>query len=150
MNAIDLLTEDHRRIEHLFSKYEELGERDVVERLCLELTSHSLVEERLLYPLVRDRLPDGPSLVDAGTTDHDAVKALIAEVDGITPAALPELVDELRVIVQRHVEEEERLVLPRLREAVGDAALEELGARMVDEGGALGVATRGPARGDRA
>ncbi len=150
MNAIDLLTEDHRRIEHLFAKYEELGDRDVVERLCLELTTHAVVEERLLHPLVCERLPDGPSLVEAGTTDHDGIKALVAEAEDITPAALPELVDELRASVQRHVEEEERLVLPRLREAVGEVALAELGARIVDECTTLGVAARGPARSDRA
>ena len=133
MNAIDLLTDDHRRIEHLFTTYEELGERDVLDRICRELTIHTLVEERLLYPLVRDRLPDGPVLAEAGVTDHELVKALVAEAEDTTPAALPELADELRHAVRRHVEDEERLVLPRLREVVGEDALEGLGARMERE-----------------
>lgn len=142
MHAIDLLTEDHRRIEHLFAKYEELGERGVLDRICRELTTHSLVEERLLYPLVRERLPDGPVLAEAGVTDHDAVKALIAEAEDTTEAALPELVDELRLSVRRHVEEEERLVLPRLREAIDIEDLDHLGTRIEAECGRLAPAGR--------
>jgi hemerythrin superfamily protein len=58
MDAITLLRNDHKRIEGLFSSFEETGERAMksrkrlADRMVTELTAHAVLEEQVFYPLV--------------------------------------------------------------------------------------------------
>jgi hemerythrin superfamily protein len=132
-NAIDLLNDDHRRVDALFAEYDQGVDGDVVDRLAAELTLHNQVEERVVYPMVRERLPEGPVLVADAHRAHEAMKSLLAEAEDSTPLALPDVFAELRVVIRRHVAIEEAMLMPRLREVIGDDALDRLGAAVERE-----------------
>lgn len=126
-NVIDLLTDEHRQMDALFAEYDAGVDGDVVDRISAALTLQSQIEERVIYPMVRERLPEGPVLVADAERAHEAIKSLLAEAEDSTPLALPDVFAELRAIVDRHVQIEESMLLPRLREVMGDDALERLG-----------------------
>jgi hypothetical protein len=132
-NAIDLLNDEHRRLDVLFAEYDAGMDGDVVERIATALTLQTQIEERVIYPMARERLPEGPVLVADAQRAHEAIKSLLAEAEDSTPLALPDVFAELRVVVDRHVEVEAAMLMPRLREVMGDEALERLGTALESE-----------------
>src|SRR5687767_6541039 len=81
-NAIDLLEQDHELVDSLFKKYERLGEgreaekKELLERICRELTVHAQIEEEIFYPECRDALTEkDEELLDEATVEHGSVKA---------------------------------------------------------------------------
>jgi hemerythrin superfamily protein len=132
-NAIDLLHDEHRQVDALFAEYDADGDGTVVDRIATALTRQNQLEERVIYPMVRERLPEGPVLVADAHRAHETIKSLLAEAEDSTPLALPDVFDELRIVVRRHTEVEESMLMPRLREVIGDAALEQLGAAVEQE-----------------
>jgi hemerythrin superfamily protein len=59
-NALDILTADHRKVDGLFAEFESSGDESVAAEICNELTIHTQVEERIVYPELRT-LPSTPS-----------------------------------------------------------------------------------------
>ena len=65
MDAIALLKADHRKVEDLFAKFENAGERarktkrKLVDAIIVELSVHAAIEEQVFYPAVRSSVP-GP------------------------------------------------------------------------------------------
>jgi hemerythrin superfamily protein len=123
-NALEMLTADHRKVDDLFMQFTNTGEDAVAAEICDELTVHTVVEERLVYPELR-RLD--ATLEQEAAREHAAAKQLIERIRGATGDDLIELVGELGEAVARHVAEEETKAFPRLRE-LGDARLDDLGA----------------------
>ena len=142
-NAIDLLHEARRQVDALFAEYDEGSDGTVVDRITTTLTRHNQLEERVIYPTVRERLPEGPVLAADAHRAHEIIKSLLAEAEDSTPLALPDVVDELRVVVRRQAEIEESMLIPRLRQVMGNAALERLGAA-VEQERAIMLATSDP------
>jgi hemerythrin superfamily protein len=137
MDALEVLAHDHRMVEQLFRDYEAAASarqrRGVAELLVRELSKHAALEEMLVYPLARKALPDGDREVDEHLNEHMAVKKTLLALDRLDEgdARADELVDELRREVEQHIREEEGVMMPRLREAVSQQDLDELG-RMID------------------
>jgi hypothetical protein len=81
------------------------------------------IEETTIYPAV-DRLPDGPHSGPAMALDHEAIRALIHEVDGLTrgPTSkrkrmkLQGVLFALEAVTRLHIEKEERLYIPVLNQ----------------------------------
>lgn len=128
---------DHRMVEQLFRNYYSAASgaqrRGVVELLIRELSKHAALEELMVYPLARQVLPDGARLVDEHLGEHMAVKQTLAELDGLREddERTEELIAQLRRDVEEHVREEETEFLPKLREAVDERQLDELGQALV-------------------
>jgi hemerythrin superfamily protein len=63
-DAIELLKQDHRKVEQLFKQFEELKEEDeeataeIVEAACAELQIHDKIETEIFYPAVREQAED--------------------------------------------------------------------------------------------
>jgi len=118
------------------------------------LTEHAELEERLLYPVLRDALPDPDPIAEANV-EHASAKALIRELQSMGPnderyAATFKVLGEY---VNHHVEEEEGEIFPKARRAKVELgaladALEARDARRPADGdrAARGAAagTRGP------
>jgi hemerythrin superfamily protein len=135
MDAIDLVTSDHRTVEELFASLraatDDAGRLDVAHDLIRELSVHAVVEEQILYPGARRVLGDD-ALVDHAIEEHDRLKQVLADLDGTSPdderfLAGFQLAEQL---VQAHVAEEEGTLLPHLREQLDAAELDKLGAAM--------------------
>jgi hemerythrin superfamily protein len=133
MDAIELLSHDHRMVEQLFRDYaaaaSDAQRRGVVEVLIRELSKHAAVEELLFYPFAREVQGAGPAEIDRHLDEHMAVKRLLLELDGCRAGdeRQDELMRQLGPVVTQHVREEEDELMPSLRAAVDEQALQELG-----------------------
>lgn len=132
-DAISLLIQDHREVEGLFEAYEELDETAakmrLARRICIDLKAHMQIEEELFYPIVRAAIEDG-ELIDHAEEEHAEAKRLIGEIEASEPtgAAFDDLLRELRLAVEEHVEEEEAKLLPAAR--ASDLDIYDLGRRL--------------------
>ncbi|HUC12218.1 MAG TPA: hemerythrin domain-containing protein [Stellaceae bacterium] len=136
-DALQLLEEDHRKVEELFDEYDEMSGDDqrrgeLADQICRELTVHAQIEEEIFYPRAREATKDN-ELIDEAIVEHASVKHLIKEIEEIEPGE--ELFDaRIRVLeemVKRHIQEEEEELFPELT-AAGmdiDAVGEELARR---------------------
>jgi hemerythrin superfamily protein len=130
-DAIKMLESDHRKVESLFERCRSSPDPTVVEQICKELTVHSLIEEQVVYPVLEE-LPDGSKLRREAEKEHQEVKEAILEIGsaGFDPERASTPLRQLMDGVTHHVEEEEREAFPRMRKALGDARLVELGQEL--------------------
>lgn len=135
MDAISLLTQDHRTVEELFSRFEQSSDpserRQLVDTMIEELSVHAAIEEQELYPLMHRTLEqDDP--VDEAEHEHAEAKAILAILAHLQAddEHFEPMVTELIADVRHHVEEEENDLFPMLREAVSDDELDEVGQRL--------------------
>ena len=128
-SAIELLREDHQKVQELFEEFEGADNRSrqrIVDQALTELEIHSKLEEGLIYPAIRDAL-DEDDMMDEALEEHHVVELLIKELRKMGPK------DErykakftvLAEIVKHHIEEEESEVLPQAEET--DIDMAELG-----------------------
>ncbi|OII65457.1 cation-binding protein [Streptomyces sp. CC53] len=138
MDALELLAHDHRMVEQLFRDYRaaasDTQRRAVVEVLVRELSKHAVLEELMVYPVAKEVLPDGPREVEQRLGEHRAVKQTFLALDRLTAGdeRTDGLVDALRRDVEQHVRDDEGELTPRLRGAVSQQDLDELGG-LLDE-----------------
>lgn len=142
--ALELLVTDHRKVEDLFSQYEdqkdgdEDARRQLAERICLELKVHTQMEEELFYPWLRENMSeDDMELVDEAQVEHNSAKELIDQIEGAA-----EIDDEynarvkvLGEYIKHHVTEEENEIFPKVSDEA--EALDELGQEMASRKGEL-------------
>jgi hemerythrin superfamily protein len=135
VDAISLLTQDHRTVDELFDRFEQSSAADergeLVATMIEELSVHAAIEERELYPVMR-RVFSEEELVEEAEHEHAEAKAVLAVLAQLTPGDehFGPLVAELIADVRHHVEDEENELFPKLREAVSDDELDELGQRL--------------------
>lgn len=136
LNVIDLIMGDHRFVEELFTQLQEAGSTEEQLRrgqeIIQELSVHAAVEEQVLYPRVR-QLTGDEGLVDHAIAEHAELKAVLADLDGLTPADEEFASGFLRAqqLVSDHVREEEGDLLPRLRANAPVEELERMGKAVV-------------------
>jgi hemerythrin superfamily protein len=142
MDAIALLTADHKTVEQLFKRFEKLGPRamktkqDVAERIIKELSVHAAVEELAFYPAVRQAIEDEEiqELVLESLEEHHIVKWVLSELHKMSPEdeRFDAKVTVLMQNVRHHVEEEEQELFPAVAKTFGKDRLNELGKAMAD------------------
>lgn len=140
VDAIEMLTDDHRRVDEMFEAYEAAKEsadddekEQLVVAICVELTVHATVEEEIFYPAARDALADDDGeLLDEAEVEHSTVKELVDQLSAMSPAeALYDAkVKVLSEYVKHHVQEEEEKMFPALRDT--DLDLAALGAEIAE------------------
>ena len=135
-DAIQMLVEDHQRVESIFAELESGTfnpdvRHDLISQMVEELSVHAAVEEQVLYPAMREALPDGDELVEHAIEEHQEVKDKLAEIEKLdeVPATSPVL-RELIESVRHHVEEEEGEQFPKLRQAMSEEQLTKMGQAM--------------------
>ncbi|WP_433058190.1 hemerythrin domain-containing protein [Dactylosporangium sp. CS-033363] len=126
-DAVTLITNDHRMMEQLFDRLRD-GDGDrqlLLDECAARLTAHSHAEEQKVYTEL-------PSAEEAhhGADEHHEAERLLHDLQRISPEGpdFDEKLEEFIAAVRHHVEHEESVVLPELREAVSPERLEELGA----------------------
>ena len=139
MDAIALLTGDHREVEELFEQFEKLGERDnakkkqIADQICTALIVHAQIEEEIFYPATREAVKDADDLLDEAEVEHASAKDLILQIQEMDPE--DELYDaKVKVLseqIEHHVKEEEKAMFPKVKKSELDlvALAEEMVAR---------------------
>ena len=140
MDAISLLTQDHREVSKLFEAFEEedADKAEIATQVCRMLTVHAMVEEELFYPAAREALADdGDDLLDEAEVEHASAKELIAQIeaDGQDDDLFEAKVKVLGEYIRHHVAEEEGELFPKVKKA--DIDLEALGTELEDRKAAL-------------
>jgi hemerythrin superfamily protein len=134
-DGVAVLEADHRTVERLFARFEQLGprahktRRQVADRIVEELSVHAAIEEQVFYPVVRASSDDVDRHVLESLEEHHVAKWLCSEVEGMDPEHerfVPK-VTVLIEMVRHHVEEEESDLFPKVRRLVDDELLAELG-----------------------
>ena len=136
-DAVELLLQDHEEVKAMFEQYDALSDRSIASKrrlaleICLALTKHTVIEEEIFYPAVREANKQNDDMVDEAVVEHAAAKDLIAQIIGMEPT---EDLDDAKVKVlseqiEHHVEEEEKEMFPKARSAGLD--LETLGQEMM-------------------
>jgi hemerythrin superfamily protein len=126
-DAIDMLMEDHKRVQKLLKAFEKVERdegaavRDVVESACIELQIHSMLEEEIFYPAVRSQVAeedaDSQDLLNVAEVEHEAVDELIAKLQELEPDD-PMYCAHFTVIgeyVKHHIKEEEKELFPQVK-----------------------------------
>ena len=145
-DVIQLLTTDHREVEHLFEKLNNGGDdrEALAAELVSELTLHAEVEEQIVYPAIRSTIPGGDEKVREGLQEHAEAKQLIAQLEGLAvdDPAFDTTLMKLQEAVQHHVEEEEGEIFPPFQERSSDDERARLAAEVewMKAGGTTAVA----------
>jgi hemerythrin superfamily protein len=139
-DAIDLLKQDHRRVESLFKEFEKLHESDdheaadvIVETACGELQIHDKLETEIFYPAVHQQAEEEQAeLLDEAEVEHTTVRELIQKIADMGPGAEKRHAHftVLMEYVKHHVKEEEKEMFPKIKKL--DLDFKELAARMQD------------------
>lgn len=135
-DLLEQLTADHRSVLVHFSELSGIPSGDprrkeLADLLTDQLVRHTRAEEEHLYPLARDRLADGPAVVERELADHRGVEALLGELRPThqTSPRFDRLVARLTEEVTRHAGEEEARLFPAVRAVTTEAELHALAVR---------------------
>ena len=135
MNAIEMLTKQHREMEAaLEAILEAKGEkrRSLFERAADVLMSHVQVEEDHFYPAVKAKRTE--DILMESLEEHLSLKRVVADLLEL-PATDEHVEPKLHVLkeqVEHHHKEEEENLFPKVKKLLKPEELEELGARMGD------------------
>jgi hemerythrin superfamily protein len=126
-NAIQIIRQDHRKVEGLFKKFDQAktngGRKRICDQVIEELEVHTKLEEEIFYPAVRKELGE-EDLVEEAEKEHLQAKDIIQELktmDG-QDEQLEEKFSELVECIKHHVEEEQSEMLPKAEESEMDLA----------------------------
>lgn len=139
MDAIELLTDDHRKVKRLLDELDSTTERavktreELFNRIKRELTVHEVIEEEIFYPALKEH-PRAKDIVLEGYEEHHVVDTLMGEL-----SALP-YDDEtwgakftvMKENIEHHVEEEEGDMFKKARQVFDAAELDQLGEVMTE------------------
>jgi hemerythrin superfamily protein len=133
MDAIQLLKDDHRKVEKIFSDLENKRDdrRALFPQLDRELTVHAEIEETIFYPAAKEAEPTR-DLVLESIEEHKQIKMVLADLE-TTDMRTAEWAADLKVLredVMHHVGEEEDELFPKIQKVLSTSQLEELGTRM--------------------
>ena len=129
-NGIDLILADHQRVNDLFQLFAATREGAIIGQVIDALSAHDDAEHAALYPLAAEVLADA-KLIARAELAHSAVKKQIEHVKNLEGAPLADAFEVLRQLVQDHVADEERNLLPALAQKATPQQLEQLGARIL-------------------
>src|SRR6201992_1774424 len=138
-DAIVLLKEDHKEIKRLFREFGDAGENAVktkgklVDKIIELLTVHTYIENEVMYPEVRELLPDLEDDVLESYEEHHVADVLCMELAAMSPDA-ERFVAKTTVLIENvthHIEEEEDEWFPKVREGLGRKQLSELGEQLL-------------------
>lgn len=132
--ATAMLRADHKLVSGLFDEFEktksDAKKKKLVDQICKELTIHTQIEEEIFYPAFKEALRD-KELVPEANVEHQSVKDLIAQVQGVEPFGedYDAKVKVMGEFVKHHVKEEQNEMFPKARKSA-KLDLVALGERM--------------------
>jgi hemerythrin superfamily protein len=124
--AIALLQDDHRKVQHLFSSYQSARDfptrQQIAAQVFAELDIHAQLEENVFYPAFDARTGrKGTRLVADSRLEHEAVRELIIDMQHLdTEAEFEAKFHELMQCVQHHIAQEEDEMFPEAAQILAD------------------------------
>lgn len=135
MNAIELLKQDHDKVDKLFQKVkgEQGDKRELFEQIRAELEVHTQIEEQVFYPyLMENGDEELQKITKEGLQEHHQAKILLRETENLSEDS-DTLDPKLQVLMEditHHVQEEEGEMFPMVLEQFDGETLNELGQEL--------------------
>jgi hemerythrin superfamily protein len=119
--VIEMLKEDHEKVQGLFEEFESAEgseQADIAATAIMELEVHAELEEKLIYPAIREQLDEDEKMNEA-LEEHHLVHVLIKELKKLKPkdAVFQAKFKVLGELVKHHIEEEEGEMLPKAQKS---------------------------------
>jgi hemerythrin-like domain-containing protein len=141
MDAITLLTEDHRKVKALLAELADTTSRaektrtELLAKIARELEVHTTIEEEIFYPAFKEagEKSDDSRMFFEAMEEHRAAGDLVLPdllKTGVTTDQFGGRAKVLKELVEHHADEEEKDMFPRARKLLGKQALVELGERL--------------------
>ena len=137
MNAIELLTQDHRAVEKLFADFDaDPGDdrQEILARIIRDLSIHTAIEEAYLYPRVRQEMPIARAHVNSGAHELEEIKESLARLDeSVASAHTKDVADQVATLKKKtahHADEAERELFPAIAMVARKRELDDLGHAM--------------------
>jgi hemerythrin-like domain-containing protein len=139
IDAITLLETDHRQLENLLKRGEKTTQRGVRERKTLldtiarKLTIHETIEERILYPALKE-YPEARDIVLEGFQEHHVADLIMKELYD-TAVSDEDWGAKFKVFkenIEHHIKEEEGPMFRTARGVMSREELLKLGGRMAE------------------
>ena len=139
-DAIVLLKDEHKQIRRAFREFEKAGKDayvakgKAVDRIIELLTVHTYIENEVMYPRVRELLPEVEDDVLESYEEHHVADVLVVELSMMKPqderftAKTTVLIEN----VEHHIAEEEEEWFPKVRSGLGRKQLQALGEAMIE------------------
>ena len=132
--AIDLLKDQHREVEQLFSAFDKASspedKEELFETIADKLAIHARIEEQYFYPAVTAKKTE--DMVLEAFVEHTSIKRLLADLLE-TDADDPKFEAQMKVLkeqVEHHVEEEEEQLFPAAKKVLSKDELVALAQEM--------------------
>lgn len=139
MNAIELLKEDHDKVDKLFQKVKATPDGDhkeLFEQIKAELDVHTHIEETIFYPKLKEEGDDElKDIVLEGIEEHRQAKMFLKELAALADDS-EKFDPKLKVLmedIEHHVQEEEGEMFKMVKEQFDEFTLQELGKEMEKE-----------------
>lgn len=136
MDAVDLIKQDHRRIERMLDRFleteSEMTQEDLSQEIQTGLTIHAEIEERVLYPAVRHFARK--QVNEAVKKDAEVREILMDLLDAdLNEQTLEERFTQLMEDVRNHIKEQEAQggLLDLARRHLDADTLVEMAARII-------------------
>ena len=135
LEAIEMLKQDHDKVEKAFKQFEKIDRQDTATcrelamSVCEDLKIHTSLEEELFYPAVREAIDD-EDIMNEAAVEHETAKTLIEQLENMEPDD-PNYYATFTVLgeyVMHHVKEEEGELFPACKASEMD--LEQIGSRL--------------------
>ena len=137
-DAIVMLKQDHQEIRRAFRAFagteatQTAEKGDIVDRILELLTAHTYIENEVMYPRVRELLPELEDEVLESFEEHHVADVLGVELSSMEPyderftAKTTVLIEN----VEHHMQDEEEEWFPQVRAGLGRKQLQEIGREM--------------------
>ncbi len=132
MNALELLKEDHRKVQELFEQVKatesQKQHKQLFRRIKTELDTHAHIEEKVFYPTLKKYEEFKETVLEA-IEEHLQMKTLLRAIDRLSEgnerfdAKLKVLIDD----VEHHIEEEEGELFPKVKRQLSSEQLKDMG-----------------------
>ena len=119
--VVEMLKEDHEKVKGLFEDFESAEGReqaDIAATAIRELEVHADLEEKLIYPAIREHI-DEDEMMNEAVEEHHLVHVLIKELKKLKPKdeVFQAKFTVLGELVKHHIDEEEGEMLPKAQES---------------------------------
>jgi len=138
-DAIVLLKKDHQEVRKQFRAFRKpdqtaVQKQGIVDTILELLTVHTYIENEVMYPRVRELLPDLEDDVLESYEEHHVADVLCLEIASMD--ATDERFDAKTTVlienVEHHMQEEEQDWFPKVRDGLGRKQLQELGEQLLE------------------
>jgi hemerythrin superfamily protein len=128
-DPIEMLIKDHREVEALFERYRTNPSPALIEEICTELTVHTAVEEKVVYPVLASSVDGGKQMRSHAEDEHGEVKQEMLKLEklGYDSPEADACMQKIMQGVTEHVSEEEGEVLPAMRSQLSEDRMMSIG-----------------------